>query len=122
MNIYLIMPVRLATKESDDIATKYVAKLEAEGNHVHFPPRDVDQTDDGCGLRICKAHRNAMFSADEVHVLWDSDSKGSHFDLGMAFIVQLINPFLKFRLVKVPEKTLTKSYTNVLLAISDKDD
>lgn len=80
MYIYLICPVRNSTFDAAPI----VAALEADGHKVHWPPRDVDQ-DDPTGLRICTAHLKAMYEADEVHVVWDVNSKGSHFDLGMAF-------------------------------------
>ncbi len=80
MYIYLICPVRNATFDSSEI----VKALEADGHKVHFPPRDVDQTDT-TGFFICDSHLKAMMEADEVHIVWDQESKGSHFDLGMAF-------------------------------------
>jgi hypothetical protein len=81
MRIYLICPVRNGTPE--DVA-EYVAIREADGDTVHFPPRDVEQ-DDPTGARICAEHRNAMGWCDECHVFWDAASSGSHFDLGMAY-------------------------------------
>jgi nucleoside 2-deoxyribosyltransferase len=80
MRIYLICPVRNATRTFES----YVAELEAQGHTVHFPPRDVAQ-DCPTGQTICEKHRAAMIEADEVHVVWDVESKGSHFDLGMAY-------------------------------------
>jgi nucleoside 2-deoxyribosyltransferase len=87
MKIYLIMPVRLALVSAQIAANAYLKKLEAEGHSVHFPPRDAPQ-EDPTGQRICEVHRSAMEAADEVHVLWDIDSKGSHFDLGMAYALR----------------------------------
>lgn len=46
--------------------------------------RDAPQ-DCPTGQQICEVHLAAMRAADEVHVIWDVDSKGSHFDLGMAY-------------------------------------
>lgn len=80
MNIYLIHPVRNSSMRFDD----YVESLEASGHTVHYPLRDAPQ-DDPTGRRICWRHRDAMLRADEVHVIWDVNSKGSHFDLGMAY-------------------------------------
>jgi nucleoside 2-deoxyribosyltransferase len=85
--IYLIMPVREAQSAAAAAALDYLQKLEAQGHDVHFPPRDAPQ-DDPTGQRICEVHRAAMEAADEVHVLWDVNSKGSHFDLGMAYALR----------------------------------
>jgi hypothetical protein len=85
--IYLIMPVRAAEASALNVAGQYLQELEAQGHTVHFPPRDAPQ-DDPTGLAICEVHRAAMEAADEVHVLWDVESKGSHFDLGMAFAMR----------------------------------
>ena len=83
-NVYLIVPVRSADVRAERIALDYVDRMEAEGHSVHFPPRDVNQ-DCSTGRTICEAHRKAMIESDEVHVIWDIESKGSHFDLGMAY-------------------------------------
>jgi len=80
MYIYLICPVRNATFD----ASALVHQWESEGHRIHFPPRDVDQTD-VTGFFICDAHLSAMMKAEEVWIVWDVNSKGSHFDLGMAF-------------------------------------
>jgi len=69
LKIYLICSVRKATKEQKQFAEGYVSQLESEGHEVHFPPRDTDQTDDGCGLAICESHQQALIEADEVHFL-----------------------------------------------------
>lgn len=117
MNIYLICPVRNVADDEAELLREYVAALERDGHRVHYPPRDVEQTDDGCGLAICNAHREAMLTADEVHVLWNAESKGSHFDLGMAFMLAVSTP-IKFRLVAPVATTPHKSYGNVLLAMT----
>jgi len=56
-----------------------------------------------------------MKDSDEVHVLWDADSNGSHFDFGMAFAKDK-----PIRLIKQHDKEDHKSYGNVLLAIQQK--
>jgi hypothetical protein len=80
VNIYLICPVRNA----DFDAAPLVKQWESDGHVVHFPPRDVDQSDP-TGFEICRLHRDAMKAAEEVWIIWDVNSKGSHFDLGMAY-------------------------------------
>lgn len=91
--IYLICPVRRATEEQLESMRVYVESLEDLGHIVHWPPRDVDQSNDDGGVRICREHRDFLQGCDEVHV-WLSDdggmSIGSHFDLGMAYMLDLI--------------------------------
>jgi hypothetical protein len=110
--IFIISSVRGRSARTDKFLDSYVESLESRGYNVHYPKRDVDQTDDGCGLKICQAHRAAMKKVDEVHVLWNPDSKGSHFDFGMAFMVKK-----KIRLIHIPKETRHKSYTNVLIKL-----
>lgn len=117
MNIYLICPVRNCSPEVARFADDYVHRLESRGATVHYPPRDVDQTDDGVGLAISQAHREAMRNCDEVHVLWDSASAGSHFDFGMAFMLQAWRD-VPIVLASPVEPTPTKSYGNKLAAIA----
>ena len=85
MKIYLIMAVRGGVNPADQ---QYAEELEAAGHVVHYPPRDAPQQDN-TGQLICEAHLNAMVECDEVHVIWDVESKGSHFDLGMAYALGL---------------------------------
>ena len=95
MKIYLVCSVRNCTVEQQMEADTYVATMESNGHQVHYPPRDVNQNDPTGGIQICKAHRAAIEACDEVHILWDGNSKGSHFDLGMAWAlrkqVKLVN-------------------------------
>jgi hypothetical protein len=83
-NIYIICSVANGTPPEVEA---YVAQLEAEGHHVHFPPRDVEQNDPTGGWDICNAHGAFMRIADRVDVFYDENSGGSKFDLGMAFIL-----------------------------------
>ena len=109
--IYIICPVRNMTPESKAFMDDYVSKLEANGHHCHYPPRDVDQTDKN-GIDILTAHRSSIEKDDEVHVYWSKTSEGSVFDFGMLFA-------LNKPLFLINEKDIIpdphKSYTNVVL-------
>ena len=87
MKIYLIMPVRNVHNDVLRVANLHRESLETNGHEVHYPPRDAPQL---CptGRTICETHRAAMETCDEVHVIWDVSSKGSHFDLGMAYALR----------------------------------
>lgn len=113
LNVYVICPVRGVTEEEDLYMKEFVDIAESahkglpylDGQEItdfenifandlngykvkcHFPPRDVNQ-DDPTGYDICHSHLYAMEKAKEVWVFWNSSSKGSHFDLGMAFALQ----------------------------------
>lgn len=83
MNIYIICPVRILTKDKKEQYTRYVTDLRADGHTVFFPPEDAPQ-DDTTGINIINIELEAIRNADEVHVFWNVNSKGSHFDLGAA--------------------------------------
>jgi nucleoside 2-deoxyribosyltransferase len=85
MKIYLICPVRMATDETTQFAEKYVAEREQKwGDHIFYPQRDVEQENDPTGINIVTTELEAIRWCDEVHIIWNKDSKGSHFDLGAA--------------------------------------
>jgi nucleoside 2-deoxyribosyltransferase len=63
------------------------------------------------GLRICQDNRAAIEAADEIHIYWNPDSKGSLFDLGIAFALRK-----QIVLINTVKPTATKSFENVLLA------
>jgi len=117
LKVYLICPVRNCSEEVSKQLNDYVEGLESNGYKVHYPPRDVDQN--MSGRDICYAHANAMSDCDEVHVWWDPDSKGSHFDFGMAYILTVVKG-IKFVVANNFEETPHKSYGNVLLELSGK--
>jgi nucleoside 2-deoxyribosyltransferase len=109
MYIYVVCPVRNVTKEQTQEIDDYVFMLEREGHRVHYPPRDVNQ-DDETGINIVKAHMKAMKAVDRVDIFWDKTSSGSHFDLGMAMIVDK-----PLKLVKTyQEDNAGKSYVKVM--------
>lgn len=114
MRIFLICPVRNVSAEEIVAIKKYVFDLEQAGHIVHWPFRDTDQNDP-IGLRICQDNRQAIVDADEIDVWWNDTSKGSYFDLGIAFAlgkkIVLANP-------DGIQPTEGKSFGNMLIAIS----
>lgn len=84
-SIFLICPVRDASDEINKLLEEYVDKMEKKGYRVHYPKYDTDQTDPTGGIRICEDNRRAIENADEIHLWYDPSSKGSQFDLGVAF-------------------------------------
>ncbi len=59
-----------------------------------------------------------MHACDEVHVIWDPDSVGSHFDFGMAFMLQALRG-VRIVLAAPVERTPTRSYGNKLDAVAE---
>jgi len=108
--IYIICPVRNITKEQQQEIEEYVYQLENKYNQdVHYPPRDVNQ-DDETGFNICNYHLEALKNCQKVHIFWDNNSKGSHFDLGMAFALGK-----KIKLIKAYQQDIKeKSYLKVI--------
>lgn len=111
MNTFLICPVRGVDPAE---TAGYVSALEADGWVVHWPPRDTDQDDD-TGLRICRDNLAAIRTADCVHIVWDGNSQGCLFDLGMAFAMgKMIVP------LSLPAPTDHKSFQNMINAYRSK--
>jgi nucleoside 2-deoxyribosyltransferase len=101
---FLICPVRGHDRNETE---EVVKQLERE-YEVHWPPRDTNQND-ATGFRICCKNRDAIKSADVVHIIWDGKSQGSLFDLGMAFAFgKKIIP------LELPEQTPYKSFQNMI--------
>jgi hypothetical protein len=117
--VYLICPVRGCSEDVKKQMDEYVDNLEKGDYCVHYPPRDVDQS--GTADEICQAHRDAMELTDEVHAWWDPDSKGSHFDFGMAYAFAILYN-IKFVLANDPEQTPHKSYTNYFRELSEREE
>lgn len=86
MKIFLISPVAKSTDTNNNQVSQYVYKLERDGHEVHWPLRDTNQNDN-IGNKVTSQNANAIRSADEVHIWYTQDSKGTHFDLGMAWIL-----------------------------------
>lgn len=116
--VFLICPVRNIEKGELKIIGEYVEYLELEGIKVHWPYRDTDQSDP-IGNNICGTHRTEIKKCDEVHVWWNAESRGSHFDFGMAWMaekpIKMIN-----RLTGVSiEEYVHKSFEKLLHWVDD---
>lgn len=86
MKVYLVCPVRSTTPATEKMVDDYVDYLEnKEGYQVYYPSRDTDPRQSE--LDICSTHMDAIRNANEVHVVYDRKSIGSHFDMGMAFVL-----------------------------------
>jgi len=110
--IFIICPVRdLTDGERLKIQSHIQYLEETEESLVYYPPRDTNQ-DDTIGLRICQDNFEAIKNSNEVHVFWNEKSKGSLFDLGMAFA---LNRTIK--LMNCISPTEHKSFNNVLLTL-----
>jgi len=117
--IYIICPVRNCTEEEQKQLEAYVEKLEEQNCVVHFPPRDVDQTLEG--KDICIKHRERMWDANEVHIWWNPDSKGSYVDFGMAYMRRYDKPHMKFVLINDFQPAVRKSYGTVIKQLCEED-
>jgi nucleoside 2-deoxyribosyltransferase len=110
---FLISPVR-GLSENDRMAVAGIAdQLVADGWDVYWPYYDTNQ-DDLNGLWICMDNLNAIKRADAVHVVWDGQSQGCLFDLGMAFALHK-----SLYVVSIPELTEGKSFQNMMSKWSD---
>lgn len=107
MKIFIICTVRSATPEYRKRLEEYVANLEAAGHIVHLPHRDTNQN--GTGFEICTQNGDAIATSDEVHIFYNTESQGTHFDMGVAFALKKVIKFVD-RTILTPEK----SFKNML--------
>lgn len=114
MRIFIICPVRRLLPSEEEAIEEYIKVLEACGHQVHYPPRDTPQ-DDPTGLNICRANRAGIRGAEEVHIWYNPNSTGSHFDLGMTFALDK-----PIKLINDVQPTDTKSFKNFLIAITNE--
>lgn len=105
MRVTIICSVR---KGTPNWLSHYVWELEKDGHNVYFPPRDTPQ-EDSTGLNICLRMCQQIRLADEVHICYDSDSQGIHFDMGIAFALGK-----KWKLINDPTDDNNKSYIKVI--------
>lgn len=87
MKIFIICSVRGASKLYEKMLYEYVDFLENNGHKVHLPVRDTKQEDETGGYIICETNAAAISDADEVHISYVEKSLGTHFDLGVAFVL-----------------------------------
>jgi len=135
--IFLICPVRAVDKKTLKRIKKYVKKLKDQGHQVHWPFTDTDQSDHN-GINICTTNGTKIIEADEVHVFWmwkekkwwqklfwwikEKKSTGSLFDFGMSFALYLLqDKKIVIANPKDVKPTKHKSFTNVLLALHEKN-
>ena len=83
MKLFIICTVRNATTEYQTMLEDYVRGWESKGHSVHLPHRDTNQN--AKGIDICRQNMEAMKAADEVHIFYNPESQGTHFDMGVAF-------------------------------------
>lgn len=83
MKVFVICTVRKATDEYKKKLEDYVKDLEDKGIEVHLPHRDTNQ--EASGYEICRQNSRAIAASDEVHIFYNPDSQGTHFDMGVAF-------------------------------------
>lgn len=84
MKIYIICPVRNQTSKQGIKIEDYIKKLEKEGHEIFYPMIHAPQESE-TGYEIVESELSAIKECNEVHVFWDINSKGSHFDLGMCY-------------------------------------
>jgi nucleoside 2-deoxyribosyltransferase len=112
MKTFLIAPVRGYSPESH---ADTVRALEHKGWKVHWPARDTPQ-DDPTGLQICRTNMAAIAAADVIHVIWDGQSQGCLFDLGMAFALRK-----EIIALDLPDLTAGKSFQNMINAWDEEE-
>ena len=108
MEIFIICSVRGMEESYRQKLENYVNDLEGGGHIVHLPHRDTDQTNNG--LSICHENMTAIKHSNEVHIFYNKESQGTHFDMGVAFA-------LNKRIVIIENEPLTegKSYQRMLV-------
>ena len=114
--IFLICPVRDADLKTKAILETYVRRVKRLGHKIYYPAWDTNQKDH-IGLRICTDNREAIRSSDEIHLFFDPTSKGSLFDMGMAF--QLEKPIRLINRCKF-QFTEEKSFQSMFMTLHDK--
>ena len=112
MKTFLICPMRGHDPTKWE---SFVDELEKIGWEVYWPPRDTVQ-EDPTGLRICRANREAIQEADAVHIIWDGESQGVLFDLGMAFALDK-----EIVALELPPLIDGKSFQNMIVAWMGED-
>jgi hypothetical protein len=105
--IFIICPVRLADDATRKKLEEHTIELEKQGHKVHLPHRDTNQA--GSGSEICTENMNAIKEADEIHIFYNGQSTGIHFDMGVAFALNK-----KMVVIENGEMTPGKSFPRLL--------
>jgi len=86
--VYILCPVTIADDKMTAKLYAYADMLENKGCEVHLPPRDTNQDVDG--FDICIENGAAIHMSNEIHIFYNAESKGSHFDMGIAFAMDML--------------------------------
>lgn len=119
-SVFLICPITGSSEEVQERIAAYVAKLEGSGFSVYWPKRDTDQSDPH-GWAIFSSNSVAIMDAEEIHVWFDSKSRGSLCDVGMVFMLYRLG-FRKRVVIANPEDvqpTPHKSFENIVLRLQE---
>ena len=119
--IYLVCPVRKATAEQTAAIRQYVRQLEDTGHQVYWPARDTEQHDPTGGWQVCEQNGRAIIAADEIHVWWEHSSRGSIFDLGVAWALRMMGMRKKLVLANDFDVPDGKAFEKVLLRWAEDD-
>ncbi len=103
--IFLISPVRDASSKQIEEIEEYKRQCTNLGYKIYVPHLDTNQIDLLGGYAICRQNAKAIASSSEVHIYYDQKSKGSMFDLGVAY-------YFKKKLVLVNEDQITFNETD----------
>lgn len=94
--VSIICPVRKAAKKENEKIAEFVDRLIRNGFNVYWPTKDNPfQNTDKVGLKICKYNAKRFLRAKDNWIWWNDKSKGSHFDLGMMFMLMLLGEMLE---------------------------
>lgn len=104
---FLISPVKDITKEDENFINNYINNSNYK---IHFPLKNTVQTT--TELNICKQNKNAIKNSDVVLIFYKEGSKGSLFDLGMAFAMGK-----KIVCINEIESTEYKSFANLIKSL-----
>lgn len=83
--IFLISPVRNITETQAKEIENYSQSKIFEGFQIHVPQVNTFQKDKFGGYSICFQNASAIGESSEIHMYYDQTSKGSMFDLGVAY-------------------------------------
>jgi nucleoside 2-deoxyribosyltransferase len=107
MKIGIIHTINGASEEYLTKVKFHAFTLWREGHEVHCPILDTNQS--GTSIEICTSNVEAFRSCDEIHVFYNSASKGTHFDLGACFAMGK-----KIKVIESEPLTDGKSFQNLL--------